>query len=102
MPNDHDNSRVKQVIGLQTVLSRLPSVTRFDTQEHCESDALAHAIDDLDASFRAFSQNIVPRLLREGLDSESVQDILLEIREELRHVVYHIRDCKTFKDILGE
>lgn len=102
MPEDQNVTRIEQVVALEKTLSRLTTVTRLDTPDHRESDALAHAINDLDDSFLTLSQTLFPRLKSEGLDSKAVQDILWDIREELRHVVYHIRDCGTFKDILDE
>jgi hypothetical protein len=39
---------------------------------------------------------LFPRLLDESLAPEKLNDVLLAVGEELRHVLYHIRDPKFF------
>jgi hypothetical protein len=39
---------------------------------------------------------LLPRLLNDSLEPDELNEVLLDIGEELRHVLYHIRDPKFF------
>jgi len=87
---------------MSTNLSSSPRISRFDQGDHSESDALAHAILDMETEFSALSLEVFPKLLEADISPERADEIVWEIRDRLRHIVYHIRDCRSFQQILTE
>ncbi len=84
------------IVALGERLSRLAEVTKFDEGEHREAWALAHAFADLEESFDKFLNEQLPRLVRDSPDVAEIPDVLLEIGEEFRHILYHLRDPKFY------
>jgi hypothetical protein len=78
-------------------LSRCPEVARLDEGKDREAWTLAHAFADLEESFRKFLEDQLPRLTQDQLEVSEVHDLLLEIGEELRHILYHIKDPKFYR-----
>ena len=83
-------------------LAKCPEVTRFDTGQEKEAWTLAHAFADLEESFRAFLDDQLPKLAREDLEPEAMHDLLLDIGEEFRHILYHIQDPKFYRYLTPE
>jgi hypothetical protein len=77
-------------------LSQVPSVSQFDQPGEPQSATLAHSLTDLEESFRAVVEVLLPKLLDNSLSPDQLNNVLLDIGEELRHVLYHIRDPKFF------
>lgn len=77
-------------------LSRLNEVARYDDGEESEAWTLAHAFADLEESLRRFTDELLPRLVREGLGDDEALEVLYEIGEEFRHVAYHLRDTRFY------
>jgi hypothetical protein len=71
-------------------------VTKFDEGEHQEASTLAHAFADLEESFDKFLNEHLPRLVRDQPDAGEIPGLLLEIGEEFRHILYHLRDPKFY------
>jgi hypothetical protein len=74
-------------------LSTAPVIAR--SQE--EPETLAHAFSDLEVSLRKFLYEQLPRLADPSMQGEVLEDLLLEIREEFRHVLYHLHDPQFFR-----
>lgn len=83
-------------------LARIQAVSQFDRPGEPQSATLAHSLTDLEESFRELLETLFPKLLDESLSSEQLNDVLLDIGEELRHVLYHIRDPKFFGYVTEE
>ena len=77
-------------------LETCEQVRRYDTAAEKQAWTLAHNLIDLEGSFRAFLDNHLPKLKVENLSSEQINDLLLEIGEEFRHILYHIKDPAFF------
>jgi SUMO ligase MMS21 Smc5/6 complex component len=77
-------------------LTRISSVCQFDQPGEPQAATIAHSLSDLEQSFRTTLDTLLPKLLDESLTPEQLNDVLLEIGEELRHVLYHVRDPKFF------
>jgi hypothetical protein len=95
MRNENSNSadRIEQ---LAERLSSCPQVSRFDGPGHNEAWTLAHALVDIQESLERFKA--VAAQLQEGSNGvPEIKDRLLEIGEEFRHVLYHIRDPRFFR-----
>jgi len=86
----------EDVKGLAARLSRCPEVTRFDEGQHIEAWGLAGSFADLEDSFRALLDEHLPKLVQENLSPSEMHDLLLDIGEEFRHVLYHILEQQRF------
>lgn len=66
---------------------------RLIAEEH--RNALYHALIDITNSIGAIYSAIIPRLLVSlNADEEELRDVLFELRDEFRHIEYHIRDAR--------
>lgn len=75
-------------------LQQYKCVSKFDDDES-EADRLAHSLSDLERAFSEILTSLLPELLRAEGD-EQVHNALLDIGEELRHILYHINDPEFF------
>ena len=76
-------------------LQQYKFISKFDSDNEPEAWRLAHSLSDLEESFKEILDNYMPALYE--ADSEAaIQDALLDIGEELRHILYHIKDPKFF------
>lgn len=82
-------------------LEKSQSVVKFNYGQDREAWILAHAFADLEQSFRKVLDEYFPKLMAPEIKSENVHDLLLDIGEELRHIMYHIKDSRFF-DYLNE
>jgi len=87
--------------GLIDRLSSIPSVKQFDQPGEPQAATLAHSLGDLEQSFRTTLDELLPRLLDPQKTPAELNDVLLDIGEELRHILYHIKDPRFF-DYLSE
>jgi hypothetical protein len=88
--------------GLADRLSTVSSVSRFDLPGEPQGSTIAHALLDLEDSFSVVLNELLPKLLDETKSSEEVDELLLDIGEELRHILYHIRDARYFAYLFAE
>jgi hypothetical protein len=51
----------------------------------------------LEESLRLFLDEQLPKLSDPSVQGEQLEDLLLEIREEFRHVLYHLHDPVFFR-----
>ena len=67
--------------------------SNFFSKEDLES--LMHALIDVEESFIKIYDVLIPNLLKlKNVDKELLQECLWDIREEFRHIYYHIHDSK--------
>jgi hypothetical protein len=60
-----------------------------------EADAVIHALIDIAVSIEKVYFDVVPKLLSEpNATIEILKDRLWDLREEFRHIDYHIHDSK--------
>jgi hypothetical protein len=83
-------------------LNRLSSVSRFDVPGEPQAATLAHSFTDIEKSFREFLEILLPKLLDESSDPNQLHNTLLDIGEEFRHILYHIRDPKFFRYLIED
>ena len=95
--NLRDAHSIKQ---LANKLKNCSGVSKFDDTEP-EAERLAHSLSDLEHSFTVVLIELLPALLNADGDAE-VQEVLLDIGEELRHVLYHIKDPRFFAYLVEE
>jgi len=83
-------------------LSTCRAVTKFDKGEEREAWTLSHAFGDLEESFRKCLEELLPKLMEGHLEGLEIHDLLLEIGEEFRHILYHIKDPKFYRYLSDE
>jgi len=88
--------------ALADYLATCPQVTRYDTGDEREAWTLTHTFADLEASFRKFLEEQLPKLTEGELPPDDIYSLLLEIGEELRHILYHARDARFYRYLLDE
>ena len=87
---------------LAEILARCPEVRKFDTEENREAWALAHAFSDLEGSFLKFIEKQLPVLIQSQLEASEIKELLIQMGEELRHILYHIKDSKFYQYLYQE
>ena len=100
MPTSKLLSSAEQLSRLERLLAKSTNVTRYDQGSHIEAGTIVHALSDMERSFHELFERILPKLVEGDPSAAQVDEVLWEIRDELRHIVYHIRDPKTFSDVL--
>jgi hypothetical protein len=77
-------------------LSACPEVSRYDTPEEPQGWTLAHSFNDLESSFTAFLEQQLLQLAREESSPKETYDLLMDIGEGFRHILYHLRDPRFY------
>jgi hypothetical protein len=75
-------------------LASCPALAKFSPEE---AATLVHAFSDLEESMRAFLDEQLPKLADPAMKGEELEDLLLDIREEFRHILYHMHDPEFFR-----
>ena len=94
----NEAEKIKQ---LAEKLQKYECVSKFDSDDEPEAWRLAHSLSDLEQSFKRVLDNYIPALC-EADNEEAVHNALLDIGEELRHILYHIKDPKFFAYLLED
>ena len=77
-------------------LSECLEVTRYNSDQHNEAWALAVSLSDIEASCRTFLKEQLPHLAGDNLTPAEAYEVLLDIGEEFRHILYHIIEQPMF------
>jgi hypothetical protein len=78
-------------------LSECPDVTRYDGGDEKEAWVLAISFGELEGSFNKFLYEQLPKLTNNQATPSELYEVLLDIGEEFRHIMYHIRDPKFYR-----
>lgn len=84
----------EQIEDLRQRLSRCATVARYGQEE---SGTLVHAFSDLEESFRKFLDEQLPKLADPCVEGEQLEDLLLDVQQEFRHILYHLHDPQLFR-----
>lgn len=88
------------ITQLALLLERCPSVSQVDNgTDEPESWMLAYTLSHLEESFRNFLDVRLPALVEAGGDETKTFEALHAIGEDLRHILYHLRDSTYFRYI---
>ena len=88
------------IVKLETLIKNLEKSQRVnscDSNDEKESVRLAHAIIDMSESFKVILETLEPKLSSSNVTEEEIEDTLFDIGEELRHIIYHIKDPKFYE-----
>jgi len=90
---------LKKVDGVSELAKRLsecPEITRYDSGDHKEAWALADGFSDLEEAFRAFLDQHLPKVVDPQVKGEALVDVLQDIGEEFRTILWHIQYPKFY------
>lgn len=76
-------------------LEKSERVTKHSTKEENQADTLANALIDIEEALKKIKEQI-PTLYLKDLTKDEVDDLILELGEELRHILYHINDTRVY------
>ena len=83
-------------------LANIPSVSQFDLADEPQGSTIAHALSDIANSSSALLNDLLPKLLDRTKSADELDDLLLDIGEELRHILYHIKDTRYYGYLFGD
>jgi hypothetical protein len=86
---------------LAAKLATLPDVRRLDTADEPQAHTLAYTLAELEESCRAFLDRRLPDLVNDAESPDAIAEVLTEIGEELRHLLYHAQDPEYFSYLRG-
>lgn len=78
-------------------LKKSKKVNSLDRPDEPESETLAHAFLDINESCKTLTNELFPKLEFANLSEDEVNELLFDIGEELRHIIYHIKDPKFYE-----
>lgn len=77
-------------------LSRLSIITENNNDKNKEEWTIAYSFADLEESFTKFLEDFLPKIQQAKLSDEELKNILLDIGEEFRHILYHINSMEYY------
>jgi hypothetical protein len=77
-------------------LQRCDKVSRYDEGEWQEAAVLVHAFHDLEESCRTYLEVLLPRLTNPEVEGDELLDLLYDVGEEFRHMLYHLNDPRFY------
>ncbi len=86
---------------LANILNKSKKVNSLDKDDHIECEVLAHSLLDIRDSCKEIVNRLLPRLFSSEISEGEIEDVLLGVGEELRHIIYHIR-ATNYYDYLKE
>ena len=86
-------------VNLSKNLDKSEQVKAFDDKSEKEAATLAHAILDMEESFKSIITKI-PELESPLATEEGINETLMDIQTKLEHVVYHIYDTKFYRHLI--
>jgi hypothetical protein len=86
---------VDDVRRLADMLARCPDVSRHDADDEPQGWTLASAFQEIEGSSRSFVDDL-HRLTTEQLTPDQTFELLVEIGEEFRHVLYHVKETAFY------
>lgn len=87
----------KKMQLLSEILRKSKKVNSFDKEDEREADTLAHSLLDMEQSFKTVANELLPKLSSNNLSEDEINDVLFDIGEHLRHILYHIKDPQFYK-----
>jgi hypothetical protein len=90
-----------ELTRLANILARSAKVRTFDSEGEQEAPRLAYSLGDIEESATTLLQ-LLSSLTDEKLAAAEIEDLLQQIGEEFRHILYHMRDPKYFRYLFND
>jgi hypothetical protein len=92
-------SSTAAVKALAARLERCPQIASLNDEDHNEAWTLAQSLSDLAASSAAYLK-VLPTLVDERLEGNELVQRLIDVVNELQHMLYHLEDPRFFRQLL--
>ena len=83
-------------------LDRLQPIRKFDSDTDKQAWTIAHALSDIEDSSLKLVRVCIPRLVKQAQSQEEILSALHDVGEELRHILYHVKDTRFFAYLVDE
>lgn len=88
----HDTQKFNRLVQN---LKRCPGVISHSSGVHNEADTLAHALLNMQSSFKMIEE-LISRLTRNDIEEHSIDKILFDIGLQVDHILYCINDTRYY------
>ena len=92
---------VEKLRAVTANLEKCERVKKYSTPDEDQAAVLAYSLLDIEEAAGKIINDHIPKLYLANLNADEVDDLVLEIGEELRHLLYHVYDTKVY-DYLKE
>lgn len=92
---------VKKLDLITKTLLKSRKVNSYDSNGELESDRLAHSLLDMEESFKKIIEVYLPKLTVNEISESEIDEALLDIGDELKHIIYHIKDPKFYRYLVN-
>jgi len=99
-PSENPLASGEAMKALAERLKRCPQIAKLTDEVHSEAWTIAHSLSDLADSSEAF-RKLLPRLVDESIEGDELVQRLIEVVNELQHMLYHLEDPRFFRQLLG-
>lgn len=97
-----DNSEETKLVQLlYKILKDNKKVAQFDSKNEPGGWRLAYSLSEIEKSCSTFYNKLLPKLKATD-KQEDIENILHEIGEEFRHLLYHIEDSKYYSYLFDD
>ena len=88
------------VKSLAERLEALPAISSLSTAKESEPWILAHSLIDIADASEAYLDRL-PALLDSNLQGEDLVQLLIELSNDLQHVLYHLEDPRFLRELFA-
>ncbi len=92
-------SSTEAMKALAARLERCTQIASLNDDGHNEAWTLTHSLSDLAASSEAYLK-VLPTLVDERLEGDRLVQQLIDVVNELQHMLYHLEDPRFFRQLL--
>lgn len=90
-----DSNNIDRVKKLAKQLEKLKKIQVLGSEGEPGYWKLAFTLTEIEGSVANFLNELLPKLLKEQSEEE-LDNTLLEIGEEFRHIIYHLKDSDYY------
>ncbi|HJZ23915.1 MAG TPA: hypothetical protein VJ201_05640 [Candidatus Babeliales bacterium] len=94
--------KTKEMLELSKKISNCTQIKKYDKPDlkgDPESWVIVYSLSEIEESCQKITQDLLNKL-NQAEKPQEVFDVLSDIREELRHILYHIKDSEFFKIVV--
>ena len=86
----------QKLMAITENIRKIRRITSHNDGNENEVQALSHGLVDIEEAIKGMG-NLINELYASVLPEQEVEEILIDIGDHLRHIVYHVRDTKYYE-----